>query len=113
LPDLSPTELLQEAARVCAGCAHAGGYTVRHIDVDALSLRVSLTDGAFVEAFYNVATGKVSFALIDGRVRVYGKDNDYRSWHEHPYGSPEQHRPCPPSSFAAFLAEVESLRFSR
>ena len=87
-------------------------YTLRTLDSDILSLRVHLTDGSFIEAFYNTATDRTALALIHRGERVYGKDNAKIGWHVHPPDDRNAHRPCSPVSFEEFLAEVIALRFS-
>ena len=102
---------LSDMARACAESAIVEACSVRVVRFPVLSLRARLIDGSFVEAFGNIRNGKGSFALIVGTVRAYGKDNSGAVWHVHPYDCPARHEPCPPCTFAEFLAEVEALRF--
>lgn len=81
--------------------------TLRRLTSTSISLRVGLTSGAFVDAFYNEQTGTTAFALIEQERRVFGVDNT-GGWHVHPFSDPTQHHPLPdPMSFAEFVAEIE------
>ena len=108
----TPGELLDQIVEVCSNSPAVEAYTLRTLDADILSLRVHLADDSFIEVFFNTATERVSFALISGSRRIYGKDNAKIGWHEHPAGTPQLHRPCAPVSFEEFLAEVITLRFA-
>lgn len=106
-------EILKSIVAACKRCALVQSYTVRDMDEDILSVRVYLQEDvlgseAFIEAFYNVATGRTSLALIVAGRRVYGKDNARRGWHVHPFGNPDDHQPCQEIDFAGFLAEIEA-----
>ena len=62
----------------------------------------------FVAVYFNALTEKTSYALIYRGQRVAGYDN-YKFWHHHPAGEPEQHIPCPkpaPGDVIAELAQV-------
>lgn len=61
----------------------------------------------FVEVFWNVETGKTSFALIHSGRRVFGADNT-RGWHLHPFNDPEGHVPCGAMSLESFLRQVDT-----
>jgi hypothetical protein len=39
--------------------------------------------------YFNALTGKTSYALIQKGRRIAGMDN-YRYWHRHPAGAPDQ-----------------------
>lgn len=108
---LTPEDRLEEIVAACARSAVVEAYSLRTLDADILSLRVHLTDGSFVEVFYNTATDRTAFALILEDERVYGKDNAKIGWHVHPVDDPQAHRPCTPVSFEELLAEVVALRF--
>lgn len=90
----------------CAGSDKAIGCTVLLYDVPVVKFRVDMTDGSFIAVFYNADTGKVSFAWIVEKQRVFGADNT-RGWHIHPLCDPVRHLEHPPMTFEEFLAEVE------
>jgi|YNPMSStandDraft_1061717.scaffolds.fasta_scaffold04292_8 hypothetical protein len=105
--------VLKSIVTACKRSALVQSYTVRDMDEDILSVRVYLQEEAFgaeafIEAFYNVATQRTSFALIVEGRRVYGKDNARKGWHVHPFSDPNAHHPCQPTDFPAFLSEVEA-----
>ncbi|HEY4688825.1 MAG TPA: hypothetical protein VIK33_05910 [Anaerolineae bacterium] len=72
-----------------------------------LCLRAHLSAGSFVDAFYNEATGRTSFALIKDGHRIFGADNTGR-WHWHPFEAPDSHAPASESvAFDDFLNRIE------
>jgi len=81
---------------------------VRRLTATSITLRVSVTSGGFIDAFYNEQTGTTAFTLIRQSQRVFGADNT-GGWHVHPFSDPERHDPlAAPMSFAVFMAEIES-----
>ncbi len=84
-----------------------GVPVLRRLSPTSINLRVDLTVGGFVDAFYNEETGTTAFAWIrDGR-RVFGADNT-GGWHIHPLEAPQQHLPLRSAmSFAEFIAHIE------
>ena len=80
--------------------------SVRRLTLTAINLRVPITTGGFVDAFYNAQTGTMAFAFIRRGQRVFGADNT-GGWHVHPFASPGRHDPLPePMAFAAFRGEL-------
>ncbi len=78
-----------------------------------LSIRLTIKTGLFVQAFMGEITGSLYFALIEGRQRIFGVDRESGEWHEHPFGTPEKHRPLEeglePKPLLKFLAKVEEI----
>lgn len=110
---VTTVEILKSIITACRHSTIVQSYTVRDMDEDILSVRVYLQEDAFrteafIEAFYNLATHRASFALIVAGRREYGKDNARQGWHVHPFGKPDDHQPCQETDFAGFLAEVEA-----
>jgi hypothetical protein len=80
---------------------------VRRLTSTSISLRVSLTAGDFIDAFYNEQTDTMAFALIREGQRVFGADNT-GGWHIHPFADPDRHDAlADPLSFAEFVDEIE------
>ena len=80
---------------------------VRRLTPTFINLRVTVTVGGFVEAFYNEVTGTMAFVLIQDSSRVFGTDNT-GGWHLHPFSDPTEHIPLSEAmSFADFIAAVE------
>jgi len=69
--------------------------------------RIVINDGLFLSVYFNALTSKTSYALIHNGQRVMGYDN-YRFWHFHPFGSPNQHLPCEEPSVDTAIAAVAS-----
>jgi len=101
--------LLENIAAACDVSEWVETYEVLYMDIDILKVRVHLTNGWFIEVFYNLATAKTAFALISGGKRIYGKDNAKMGWHVHPFAQPERHVACAPVTFPEFLDEVEDI----
>jgi hypothetical protein len=80
---------------------------------DAIKVRLEIGADLFVQVFLSEATGRVSFALIQGSDRIYGLDCEQGVWHCHPYGTAETHEPVSGDvsvlPLAQFLAEVEEI----
>ena len=73
-----------------------------------IRLRAYMTDGSFLEAFYNEVTDKTAFALIRADQRIFGADNT-GGWHWHPFESPGQHIPdSNVITFQALLKRIEA-----
>ncbi|MBN1889351.1 MAG: hypothetical protein JW850_15255 [Thermoflexales bacterium] len=80
---------------------------VRRLTSTCINLRVSLTTGGFIDAFYNEQTGTLAFALIHQGQRIFGADNT-GGWHVHPFADPDHHASLPGAmTFAEFVAEIE------
>jgi hypothetical protein len=71
------------------------------------TIRLPLTVGGFVEAFYNQRTGTTAFAVIQNENRVFGADNT-GGWHVHPFEDPARHGMLSaPMKFVEFVTEIE------
>lgn len=80
---------------------------LRRLTATSISLRVDLTVGGLIDAFYNEQTGTMAFALIQENRSVLGADNT-GEWHMHPFKDPQLHIPIRhPLSFGDFVAEIE------
>jgi hypothetical protein len=102
-------QLLLTLQQACYRSPLVDRVDVQAIDADTLSVRIYLTCvGTFVGVFYNLATAKTAFALVEDEKRIYGVDNAKMRWHQHPFSDPVQHIPCGPVQFEDFLAEVET-----
>ena len=105
---LTTTQLLYEIRRACRRSSLVHHMEERIVDIDILHVRVHLTlSETFINAFYNLATDKTAFALVQTGRRIYGVDNATVGWHYHPFADPSQHITCPQMAFAEFLQEVE------
>ncbi|MFZ1754554.1 MAG: hypothetical protein WBO46_18475 [Caldilineaceae bacterium] len=106
---VTTAQLLYEVYRASQDATLVHYVEERVLDIDVLHVRVHLvlTD-TFINAFFNLATDKTAFALIQAGKRIYGADNAKTGWHLHPFTAPEQHINCPPMTFAEFLKEVEA-----
>jgi hypothetical protein len=100
-------EFEQQVFAVALGSPICDIPAVRRLTSTSISLRVSISSGGFVDAFYNEQTGTMALALILEGQRVFGVDNT-GGWHIHPFSDPARHDPlADPMSFAEFVAEVE------
>ena len=100
-------EFETQVTSACGASPVVVGVSTGAIGVTWLRLRAHLEDGTFVDAFYNEATGRTSFALIEETYRVLGADNT-GGWHWHPFESPDSHVPVTePVTFNDFLNRIE------
>jgi hypothetical protein len=80
---------------------------IRRSTPTSIGIRVPMTMGGFVDAFFNEQTGTIAFALIQNDVRIFGADNT-GGWHLHPFSDPEKHQSLTHTiSFAKFIAAIE------
>ena len=101
------TQFEREVFAAAMDSTVCGIPSVRRLSASAIQLRVGLTAGGFIEAFYNEATGTTAYALIAGAERLFGADNT-RGWHVHPFADPTRHDPLPePMAFHEFVACIE------
>ena len=81
--------------------------TIRRLTSTSINLRVNVTLGGFIDAFYNAYTGTIAFAWICHGQRAFGADNT-GGWHIHPFEAPEDHRALSGlMTFAAFVEQLE------
>ena len=100
-------EFEHEISVVALASSVCGIPVVRQLTPTSISLRVAVTVGGFVDAFYNEQTGTTAYALIQHDQRVFGADNT-GGWHVHPFEDPTRHDPLPgPMSFVEFIVDIE------
>ncbi len=101
------SEFEQQVFAVAMASSICGIPAVRRLTATFISLRIDVTSGGFIDAFYNERTGTTAYALIHQNRRPFGADNT-GGWHVHPFADPNRHDPLPDTiSFAEFVAEVE------
>ena len=66
---------------------------MRYFRLTQYSLRIIISQGLFVEVYYNDENERQSYALISKDKRMFGCDN-LLDWHYHPLANPEQHDFC-------------------
>lgn len=107
------SELLVEAQE-----AFQKVWFVQSLDVfertdQTLSIRLMIKSDLFVQTFIGEITGSLYFALIEGKQRIFGIDRESGEWHEHPFATPEKHRPLEeglgPKPLLKFLYIVEEI----
>ena len=80
---------------------------------DMLKARLEIQPDLFVQVYFSESSGRLQMALIQGRQRLFGKDNEGGQWHAHPYGAADRHlsiaAETSPQPLARFLAEVEQI----
>ena len=104
---VSAFEFARTVQATCDRSSLVVTYDVRILDDTVVKIRVFLTDGAFIDVFYNADTSNCSYALIEGAARVFGADNAFIGWHIHPFDDPNQRLPSSPVPFDDFLKTVE------
>ena len=104
---VSPIQFARRVQETCDRSELVLTYDIRILDDTIVKIRVVLTDGPFIDVFYNADSGKCSYALVEGSVRIYGADNAFIGWHVHPFDDPRDHVHSPEVSFGDFLTAVE------
>lgn len=70
---------LEEFERVIFQAAHQSPLcdvpSIRALTPTAETIRVPMTFGGFIDAFFNAETGTTAFALIREDKRIFGADN--------------------------------------
>lgn len=71
----------------------------------------------FIHVYANAVRNKVSFTLVNGVQRIFGRDCDGGRWHTHPFDAPDAHNFEGEAGKAValtdFLFEVEDIPLSR
>jgi hypothetical protein len=83
-----------------------GVPAVRRLTATSIGLRIDISTGGFVNAFYNEQTGTTAFAPIRQGRRAFSADNT-GGWHLQPYADPDDHIPLLGATPFADLAELE------
>ncbi|GBC76337.1 hypothetical protein HRbin07_00536 [bacterium HR07] len=92
-------EQVREAAR-----AHSWITQVEtHREGRVARARLRMKQSAFIDVYYNMETGSISFAYIERGKRRFGANNMKIGWHIHPFDEPGEHRPSPPLTIEEFL----------
>ncbi len=101
------TEFEQLVFAAAAASPVCGVPIVRQLTPTSITLRLVVTFGGFIEAFYNEQTGTTAYALIQHGRRTFGADNT-GGWHKHPFDDPDHHVPVTSAiPFAQFITEIE------
>jgi len=53
--------------------------------------RIGFSHDVFIQVYLNTTKKKLNLALIVGRSRIYGVDNEGGVYHKHPASDPELH----------------------
>ena len=110
MADLTLEAFESQIASVCDKSPLVVSLTIIASGITWTHHRIFLKDDVFVDAFYNEATGKTSFALIKNSQRIFGADNT-GEWHWHPFDSPDSHLSSNKDiTIAEFLGEIEKRK---
>jgi len=80
----------------------------RKITIEA---RIKVSEGIFIEVYYNSLSDKKSFALIKNNQRIFGYDN-YKYWHVHPRNGVTKHVPCEEPSIEKVFEDIKEIIMS-
>ncbi len=76
--------------------------------VNFLKARIAIEKRLFIDVYYNVMNGRLSFALILEGERVFGYDK-VKTWHCHPFEDPSQHVPCAEPTLEQVFSEMAEV----
>ena len=102
-------EFSKQAIASCANHSFIHEIEIQLIDEPVAKIKAIIDGDTFINIFYNAETSKYSFALIRGNKRIFGADNA-RSWHTHPFESPDSHIESSEMSLSDFLNVPASNR---
>lgn len=102
-------EFSRQTIAVCAKYGFIHEIEIQLLDEPVAKIKAIIGSDAFISIFYNAETHKYSFALIKENKRILGADNA-RSWHIHPFESPDSHLESSEMSLSDFLDMLESNR---
>lgn len=104
---LTLSQFVEQLRATCDRSDLVVSYDLRVLDNVVLKTRIFLSINGFVDVYYNPGNGTCSFTLVQENQRIYGADNAFIGWHVHPFGNPDEHRPCGEVTLREFLAAVE------
>jgi len=100
-------EFLQQVFAIAVASPVCGIPVIRRLTLTSVNVRLDVTTGGFIDAFYNERTGTTAYTLIRQGQPTFGADNT-GGWHVHPFDVPDHHDPLPaPLSFAEFVSVIE------
>ena len=103
---MSLAEFTRNVYAVAMASPICGIPTVRRPTPTAINLRLAVTMGGFIDAFYNTQTGTTAFTSIHEERRVFGADSA-GGWHLHPFADPDRREPLSSEvCFSEFVAEI-------
>ena len=77
---------------------------------NTIKIKLSITYTCFIQVYQNIQKGIISYVLVSGNQRLFGRDCDGKIWHRHPVENPDSHDFSEDGSrtvsFEEFLYEV-------
>lgn len=102
------SDFLHDLHTVADSSPICGIPAIRRLTASAINLRIPVSSGQFIDAFFNEQTGRTAFAFIENEKRLFGADNT-GGWHVHPFDDPSQHHMIEgPMAFRNFIEQVEA-----
>ncbi|NUM73784.1 hypothetical protein HUU40_05430 [candidate division KSB1 bacterium] len=83
-------DFLHDIYTVADSSPICGIPAIRRLTASAINLRIPVSSGQFIDAFFNEQTGRTAFAFIENEKRLFGADNT-GGWHVHPFDNPDLH----------------------
>jgi hypothetical protein len=84
-----------------------GNLEIVEKSIMRLKARYHIGISLFIDIFYAIRTGKISFAVVKEGERVFGIDN-LGSWHCHPFRKPQNHVPVDEPSIEEIVSQCAS-----
>lgn len=77
---------------------------------NTVKIKLSITSTCFIQVYQNIQKGIISYVVVSGNQRLFGRDCDGGAWHSHPIDNPDGHdfseNGTKEVSFEEFLFEV-------
>lgn len=77
---------------------------------NTIKIKLSITSTCFIQVYQNIQKDIISYVVVSGNQRLFGRDCDGGGWHNHPIENPDSHDFSEDGarvvSFEEFLYEV-------
>jgi hypothetical protein len=71
-------------------------------------MRLSIGEVLFIAIYFNAMNERQSFSLVSGGRRIFGYDQ-VKTWHKHPFESPDEHVSCDEPSLNLIFGELAEI----
>lgn len=58
---------------------------------NTIKIKLSITQACFIQVYQNIQKGIISYVLVSGNQRLFGRDCDGGIWHRHPVENSDSH----------------------
>ncbi len=88
---MSINELEQEIINVASQFHYIKQVVTLLKTPNTIKVRLEITFSTYIQIYRNIQKNMVSYVLIIGNHRIYGRDRDGGFWHRHTVENPDSH----------------------